>query len=249
MRTARSARALVALGTAFALTTCAVALTACSAELPLTGPTQSTTAGAGVGAGPAPATTAAAVRAAAADLASIPVRPIPGRDPSYRREAFGDAWSDVGVGIAAARNGCDTRNDILRRDAKPGTVKFKAGTHNCKVTAGSWVSPYTGATITSRTLVDIDHIVPLSRAWSAGAKSWSAQTKLNFANDPDNLVAADRKSNRAKGDLGPSAWRPTKPYQCAYAVRYIRATKKYTLPLSPSDVSALRGMLATCPAK
>jgi hypothetical protein len=193
-----------------------------------------------------PQLTRAAVNAATTALATIPVRPIPGRDPSYKREAFGDAWSDAGVGIASARNGCDTRNDILRRDARPGTARFKPGTRDCKVTGGTWISPYTGATIKTTTVIDIDHIVPLARAWSAGAKSWPPQTRLNFANDPDNLVATDRKSNRSKSDLGPSAWRPPKPFQCAYAVSYIRATKKYALPLTSSDVAALRNMLSTC---
>jgi hypothetical protein len=179
-------------------------------------------------------------------LSAIPVRPIAGRDPSYRRQAYGDAWSDAGVGIGDARNGCDTRNDILRRDAKPGTVRTKPNTGGCKVTAGEWISPYSGATISRPSILDIDHIVPLGRAWAAGAKSWDAQRRLNFANDPDNLIAVDRSSNRAKGDLGPSAWRPPKAGQCAYAVRYIKATKKYELPLTSSDVAVLRDMLSTC---
>lgn len=42
-------------------------------------------------------------------LGSLPVK---GRAPmtGYAREEFGPAWKDVD------RNGCDTRNDILRRD-------------------------------------------------------------------------------------------------------------------------------------
>jgi hypothetical protein len=187
--------------------------------------------------------------AASAELATIPVRAIAGRDPSYERTAFGAAWSDAGSGVADARNGCDTRNDVLKRDARPGTVHFKPGTHECKVTAGTWTSPYTGATLTRASTIDIDHIVPLGRAWASGAKSWTAVRRLSFANDPDNLVAADRSSNRSKGDLGPSAWRPRRPYQCAYAIRYVHSAKKWSLPISPSDVTALRDMLGTCPAK
>jgi hypothetical protein len=188
-----------------------------------------------------------AVSAASNELARIPIKPIPGRDKSYRRDAFGDSWSDAGTGIEFARNGCDTRNDILRRDAAPGTVRFKAGTGNCKVTGGKWISPYTGATLTRTAQIDIDHVVPLARAWAAGAKNWTPARRLSFANDPDNLVATDRSSNRSKSDLGPSAWRPERPFQCAYAVRYIAATKKYAFPLTRSDASALADMLATCP--
>ncbi|MDQ1644925.1 MAG: hypothetical protein QOJ50_1109 [Cryptosporangiaceae bacterium] len=195
---------------------------------------------------PAVARTASA---ASAELVTIPVRVIAGRDPSYQRTAFGAAWSDAGSGVADARNGCDTRNDVLKRDARPGTVHFKPGTRECKVTAGTWTSPYTGATLTRTSTIDIDHIVPLGRAWASGAKSWTALRRLSFANDPDNLVAADRSSNRSKGDLGPSAWRPRRPYQCAYAIRYVHSAKKWSLPISPSDVTALRDMLGTCPAK
>ncbi len=221
------------------------ALTSCDAVgIPVASPSVSTPPGTG---GSPTAADPQAVARARADLAKIPVRTIPGKDPSYEREKFGDAWSDAGAGIAYARNGCDTRNDILRRDAKKGTVRFKAGTRNCKVTGGTWSSPYTGATITVARQLDIDHIVPLARAWSSGAKSWPAQRRLNFANDPDNLQAVDASSNRSKSDLGPSAWRPRAQFQCAYAVAYLRPVKKYQLPLTRADVAALRDMLARCP--
>jgi hypothetical protein len=224
------------------------ALTGCEVSgLPVSAPTPSAT---GVSQPPpvagGGASTPQAVAQARAALATIPVRTIVGRDPSYDREKFGDPWSDAGVGIASARNGCDTRNDILKRDAKPKTVRFKAGTRDCKVIAGTWVSPYTGATITVPRSLDIDHLVPLGRAWSSGAKSWPAQKRLNFANDPDNLQATDASSNRSKSDLGPSAWRPKAAFQCAYAVAYLRPVKKYQLPLSKADVAALKAMLDTC---
>ncbi|WP_397321065.1 hypothetical protein [Paenarthrobacter nicotinovorans] len=50
-------------------------------------------------------------KAALTDLQSIPIK---GRAPKagYSREQFGPRWADVD------RNGCDTRNDILRRDLK-----------------------------------------------------------------------------------------------------------------------------------
>lgn len=224
------------------------ALTSCDATgVPTLGePAPSATSGApatGAGAQAGPG----AIAQARADLAAAPIRTIPGKDPSYERTAFGDAWADAGVGIASARNGCDTRNDILKRDGKPGTLTFKAGTRDCKVTGGSWVSPYTGATVVVPRKLDIDHIVPLARAWAAGAKSWPAQRRLNFANDPDNLQAVDASSNRSKSDLGPSAWRPRKPFQCAYAVAYLRPVKKYQLPLTRADAMALGQMLDTCP--
>lgn len=190
----------------------------------------------------------AAVRQARTALGTLTVKTIPGRDESYERDAFGDTWSDAAKGVEFARNGCDTRNDILRRDAKPGTLRTKTGTTGCKVTAGTWVSPYTGATFTTTKKIQIDHIVPLSRAWSSGAKRWSAARRLAFANDPDNLIAVDGSSNQSKSDKGPSAWKPRRPYQCAYGVRYLRAATKYALPISSADKTALTGMLDGCPS-
>ncbi len=180
-------------------------------------------------------------------LPKVTVTSFPGRDSSYERDRFGQSWSDAAVGVALSRNGCDTRNDILRRDAQPATVRVKAGTRGCKVTGGAWVSPYTGRRHTTTSLIQIDHVVPLSRAWAAGAKAWSDQRRLAFANDPDNLLAVDRASNQSKSDKGPGAWRPRRPYQCAYAVRYVRATVKYGLPITRADESALGSMLDFCP--
>ena len=61
---------------------------------------------------------------------------IKGRAPKtgYDRDRFGQAWADVD------RNGCDTRNDILRRDLTACTIK--AGTHGC------WCSPARSTTPT-----------------------------------------------------------------------------------------------------
>ena len=179
-------------------------------------------------------------------LAALKVKTIPGRDPSYERDKFGDAWSDAAKGVQFGGNGCDTRNDILRRDAVKGTIRTKAGTTGCKVTAGTWVSQYNGARYTSKAKIQIDHIVPLGRAWASGAKRWSDARRLAFANDPDNLLAVDGTSNQKKSDKGPSAWRPAKPYQCAYAVRYVRSASKYTLPITSGDKTALTSMLNGC---
>ncbi|MDQ1710045.1 MAG: hypothetical protein QOG49_1430, partial [Frankiaceae bacterium] len=52
---------------------------------------------------------------------------VKGRAPrtGYSRALFGQAWADVD------RNGCDTRNDVLRRDLTSYVLKY--GTHGCLV--------------------------------------------------------------------------------------------------------------------
>lgn len=216
--------------------------------LPISASTSGAVASAAADPGGVVTPTAASVTLAKKELAAERVATIPGKLASYEREKFGDAWSDAAKGVADAGNGCDTRNDILRRDAVSGTVRTKTGTTGCKVTAGTWISPYTGATFTSKAQIQIDHIVPLGRAWASGAKDWSAARRLAFANDPDNLVAVDGHSNQSKGDKGPSAWKPAQPYQCLYAVRYLNSLTKYTLPITAADKTALTAMLAGCTA-
>ena len=84
-------------------------------------------------------------------------------------------------------NGCDARQDALISQAD-GPITFKQDSH-CAVISGTWVLPYSGETYTglSRHL-HADHIVPLSYAHSHGGASFTKEQKLQFANDPENLL-------------------------------------------------------------
>lgn len=79
---------------------------------------------------------------------------------------FGTAWTDKYDG-PLARNGCDTRNDVLKIQLVD--VAFKPGTRDCKVIAGTLHDPYTGTDIAFSTsnpsAIQIDHVlsVALSR--------------------------------------------------------------------------------------
>ena len=75
---------------------------------------------------------------ARAALATLAVRGRAAKT-GYDRGLFGQAWADVD------RNGCDTRNDILRRDLT--AYQLKSGTHGCLVRSGTLHDPYTGTTI------------------------------------------------------------------------------------------------------
>src|SRR4051812_7423453 len=100
------------------------------------------------------------------------------RAPKYERLAqFGKPWTD------ADHNGCDTRNDILSRDAAR-TGGHASTTGACKVTSLDMVEPYAGKHVTATSQVDIDHVVPLSVAWRSGAYTWSPEARMALANDP-----------------------------------------------------------------
>lgn len=166
----------------------------------------------------------------------------------YARSEFGAAWADVD------RNGCDQRNDMLRRDLR--SVTLKAGTHGCVVLKGTLVSAYTNQTISftrgakTSSEVQIDHMVALENAWVSGANRWSAAKRKLFANDPLNLEAVDGTSNSQKGSSEASAWLPrNKAYRCTYVARQISVKAKYSLSVTSAEKAAMGRVLKACPGQ
>ncbi len=160
-----------------------------------------------------------------------------------RGRHFGPAWRDVD------RNGCDTRNDILRRDLT--NVEFRPGTNSCVVVTGVLHDPYTGQVIDftkdQALKVQIDHVIPLSYAWGRGAETWSARQRLEFANDPVNLLAVDGPANASKGDKGPSEWLPPdQAHWCAYVLSFAGVAADYGLSVSQEDWDVMTSVAATC---
>lgn len=180
-------------------------------------------------------------------LATLPVK---GRAPKtgYARTQFGAAWSDVD------HNGCDTRNDILKRDMT--NVTFKPGTHDCVVKTGTLNDPYTGKTINfvrgqhTSTAVQIDHVVALSDAWQKGAQQLSADQRLQLANDPYNLLAVDGPANQQKSDSDAASWLPSnKSFRCQYVARQIGVKHKYALWVTQAEKDAMTSVLSGCPGQ
>lgn len=180
-------------------------------------------------------------------LATLPVK---GRAPKtgYARTQFGAAWSDVD------HNGCDTRNDILKRDMT--NVTFKPGTHDCVVKTGTLNDPYTGKTINfvrgqhTSTAVQIDHVVALSDAWQKGAQQLNADQRLQLANDPYNLLAVDGPANQQKSDSDAASWLPSnKSFRCQYVARQIGVKHKYALWVTQAEKDAMTNVLSSCPGQ
>ncbi|MEU8248504.1 HNH endonuclease family protein [Nonomuraea sp. NPDC048916] len=172
---------------------------------------------------------------------------VKGRAPrtGFERDKFGPAWADVD------RNGCDTRNDILKRDLSDET--FKPGTHDCIVLTGILKDPYSGKTISFKrgqdtsTAVQIDHLIPLSDAWQKGAQQWTATKRKEFANDPLNLLAVDGPLNGQKSDSDAATWLPPrKAYRCAYIARQIDVKAKYDVWVTSAEKAAMKGILDAC---
>lgn len=184
-------------------------------------------------------------------LAGLAVVDRPPPAPDYRRAAFGRAWLDVDG------NGCNQRDDVLLRDLLKDRPFRTARQRDCPhdVLAGTWIDPYTGAEIVltdakqqrQAQSVQIDHVVPLLAAWRYGARDWDDERRRLFANDLANLVAVGGEANQAKGGSDAAQWRPIRPAQCGYAVRYVLVKRAYGLATDPAESEALGQMLATCP--
>jgi hypothetical protein len=169
---------------------------------------------------------------------------VKGRAPKtgYDRGRFGSAWADTDS------NGCDTRDDILKRDLTG--VKFRDG--RCTVVSGTLASdPYTGKEIAfarGRSQVDIDHLVALSDAWQKGAQKWDPSKRIALANDPLNLLAVDAGPNRSKGEGDTATWLPPrKGYRCTYVAGQVAVKKKYGLWVTAGERDAMKRVLSTCP--
>ena len=168
---------------------------------------------------------------------------VKGRAPKtgYSRAAF-THWSDLN------RDGCDSRNEILKRDLTQ--IVFKAGTRDCKVISGKLLDPFSGKTLifsSSKSTVDIDHLVSLSNAWQTGAAYFDKKTRELLANDPLNLLAVDAKLNRQKGDGDAATWLPPlKSYRCEYVARQVAVKAKYSLWVTSSEKDAITRVLSSC---
>ena len=168
---------------------------------------------------------------------------VKGRAPKtgYSRAQF-PHWSDLD------RNGCDARNDILKRDLTE--VLFKAGTRDCKVLSGILLDPFSNKVLTFtsvKSAVDIDHVVALSNAWQTGAAYFDRNIRSQIANDPLNLLAVDAKLNRQKGDGDAATWLPpNKAFRCEYVSRQVSVKAKYSLWVTPPEKEAITRVLNQC---
>ncbi len=185
-------------------------------------------------------------------LVGIAVVPVRIRQYDYQRDAFGDSWTDDNP-APGGHNGCDTRNDILDRDLVDKTyVSIK----RCPTAVATGVlhDPYTNAVVpftrgeNTGAAVQIDHIVPLALAWDLGARVWTDDMRLRFANDPANLLAVAGDANQDKGDREPASWMPPNAaFRCQYAMQFIAVLRGYALPVDAPSAVALRDASATCP--
>jgi hypothetical protein len=177
-------------------------------------------------------------------LAALDSLPVKGRGAAGGHRAdFGQAWADVD------RNGCDTRNDVLRRDL----TSARFGTGGCRVLTGVLHDPYTGKTLAfvrgaaMSSMVQIDHVVALNDAWQTGAAQLSLTRRTALANDPLNLIAVSGSINDSKGAGDAATWLPpNKAFRCTYVSRQVAVKAGYGLWVTSAERDAIRRVLLGC---
>ena len=184
------------------------------------------------------------VFAVASEWAGFDVQPGPIVGPEvsregYDRDAFG-GWID------ADGDGCDTRREVLIRDA---TVTPAVGP-DCTLSGGEWRTRYAAVEVTGDgSALHIDHLVPLAEAWESGAHAWSPERRRAFANDLDSpaLVAAWSGSNEAKGASDPTGWLPPiLNRHCWYAQAWYDVKVKWQLTFDPAEWAVITLILDKC---
>jgi len=196
---------------------------------------------------PAPAASDARFDIARQQLNALQVRGWD-RTSDFKRFQFGPAWSDD-VNVEFGHNGCNTRDDILRRDLENPVVR----PFTCFAHSGTLIDPYTGTTIefvrgpdTSKD-IEIDHVVSLADAWYKGARAWDPQRRLDFANDPRNLLAVSPKANFDKAFRDAASWLPpNEAFRCDFVARQVEVKTAYALWLSAKEKRAMTDVLSRC---
>lgn len=164
------------------------------------------------------------------ELRALPISDayVPAR---YDRDAFGPAWADVD------HNGCDTRNDVLRRDLTA------VVTRKCVVLSGTLQDPYTGRTIVFER--------GKHQAWPCRSTTTSrCPTHGATAPRPGRLSSGRRSpttrrrtSSPSTGPRtkrsptpGPAEWMPTNTGDaCNYAASFVTVATKWQLSIATAD--------------
>jgi hypothetical protein len=119
---------------------------------------------------------------------------------------------------------------------------------NCVVRTGEWLDEYTGKTFTVAVQIDIDHVIPRMYAHTHGGDQWMPDKKIQFSNDPLNLMLVEKQEIRRKRDRGPSRYMPRDEFQCEYAQLWEVIAERYDIQLESSDRNEIKRVLEACPA-
>jgi hypothetical protein len=120
---------------------------------------------------------------------------------------------------------------------------------NCVVRTGEWFDDYTGKVFEVAVQIDVDHVIPPLYAHTHGGDRWTPQMKLQFANDPLNIMLVEKREIRRKSSRGPDRYLPRDEFQCEYVRLWEAIADRYDLQLGTRDRSSIARVLRDCPAE
>lgn len=127
-----------------------------------------------------------------------------------------------------------TRSDLLDIEIRPG---------------GTWYSKWDGKVWSDPSRVDADHTVALAEAWTSGAKHWTKEKRVRFANDLSspftlNLIT-DTLNQQVKSDKDPFDWMP-EVNRCAYVREWTGVKLAWNLSADGEEKMALHNAAVEC---
>ena len=109
---------------------------------------------------------------------------------------------------------------------------------------GMW-SPYDGTRFSSLRESHIEHIVAIAEAHDSGLCAASADVRLRFARDLDNLTLATPGLNREKSARDAAEWLPARN-RCWFAATIVAVRREYGLTIDRREAAALETILKGC---
>lgn len=93
--------------------------------------------------------------------------------------------------------------------------------------------------------VDIEHLVAKREAHDSGMCEADVQTRINFANDLENIALASPTVNRGKSTKDPADWLPDNN-KCWYVWQWLNVKRKYNLTIDQDEKNAIETVLQDC---
>lgn len=112
----------------------------------------------------------------------------------------------------------------------------------------TWYSWWDGFVYEGADGLDADHTVALAEAWGSGARNWTEEKRIDFANDlssPYTLNLITDTLNKAKSDSDPFDWMPA-VNRCEYVKQWTSVKLRWGLTADAEEKMALHFRAEEC---
>lgn len=112
--------------------------------------------------------------------------------------------------------------------------------HQAKVISGVWCCKATAMILKSPRHTDCDHIIAIDEVDKNIGRTWTPDQKIEFANDPVNLLITSKSWNRSKGSGDPfSRMPPNIAFWNEYLNQREIVKEKYNIPIDKAEQDAI----------